>query len=522
MEANYDIIIIGTGAGGGTLAHQLAKNSHKKILILERGDYLSREKQNWDPAAVFVKNRYKAKETWYDLNGTPFHPGIHYCVGGNTKVYGAALFRMRERDFEEMKHHDGVSPKWPISYQELAPYYDQAEQLYRVHGKRGEDPTEPPTDKPYPYQAVSNEPRIEELYEDLKKLGLNPFHLPIGVNLNEDSMHRSQCIRCDTCDGFPCLVNAKSDAQVIAIDPIVNLPNVTLMTNAKAEKLFTDASGTRVTSVSVAQNGNTFTVNGDCIVVSCGAVNSAVLLLKSANDTHPNGLANSSGMVGRHYMCHNNSAFVAISKRPNPTAFQKTIGINDFYFGEKDFPYPMGHIQMLGKSHAEMFQEEAPRFTPHIALDEMARHSLDFWMTTEDLPDPENRVTVDQKGTIKLTYRGNNTEAHQRLQEKLRWMLSHIGCETRLFPHYVYLGKKIPIAGTAHQCGTIRFGSNPKTSVLDVNCKAHELDNLYVVDGSFFVSSSSVNPGLTIMANAMRIADHLLQKYAEADSKSKI
>ncbi len=217
-------------------------------------------------------------------------------------------------------------------------------------------------------------------------------------------------------------------------------------------------------------------------------------------------------MVGRHYMCHNNSAMLAISKRPNMTVFQKTIGLNDFYGPSAEWDYPMGHVSMVGKQDLEMLRTGAPAFAPSLALDILAKHSLDFWMTSEDLPDPSNRVLVDKNGAITLVYTENNLAAHKRLAAKLKSMLSRLGCEDRLIPQHLYLGKKIPIAGTAHQCGTVRFGRDPKSSVLNVNCKAHDLDNLYVVDASFFVSSSAVNPSLTIIANALRVGDHLLER----------
>ncbi|MEQ1845445.1 MAG: GMC family oxidoreductase [Nitrospira sp.] len=511
MSQLYDIIIIGTGPGGGTLAYKLAP-SGKKILLLERGDYLLREKDNWSSKTVFIDNKYKAKETWQDKNGNPFHPGIHYNVGGNSKVYGAALLRMREQDFGEVKHHGGISPEWPIRYDDLEQYYTQAEHLYHVHGNRGEDPTEPRTSAPYKYPALSHEPRIQELHEDWQKCGHKPFHLPVGVMLNEQQKEKSACIRCSTCDGFPCLVNAKADSQVVCVDPALQHPNVTLLTNALVSKLETNASGREVTGVVVERNGLMETYKADIVVVSCGAINSAALLLRSSNDKHPNGLANSSDMVGRHYMCHNNSAMLAISKRPNPTVFQKTIGLNDFYHASADWNFPMGHISMIGKQDMEMLRLGAPPFAPGLALDVVAKHSLDFWMTSEDLPDPNNRVLIGKDGNVTLAYTENNLEAHKRLAVMLKSMLNHLGCEEHLLPTHLYLGKKIPIAGTAHQCGTIRFGRDTKTSVLDVNCKAHDLDNLYVVDASFFVSSSAVNPSLTIIANALRVGEHLLDR----------
>lgn len=511
-STHYDVIIIGTGAGGGTLAYKLAP-SGKKILLLERGGYLPREKDNWSSRAVFAENKYKAKVTWRDKQGKAFHPGIHYYVGGNTKVYGAALLRMRREDFGEVKHHGGVSPAWPIGYDDLEPYYTQAEHLYHVHGNRGEDPTEPEASAPYKYPALRHEPRIQALHDDWRKMGLRPFHLPVGVMLNEDQREGSACIRCNTCDGFPCLVNAKADAQVVCVDPALQHQNVSLVTGALVTRLGTSSSGRAVTTVHVERNGEQETYSGDIVVVSAGAINSAALLLKSANDRHPKGLANSSDVVGRHYMCHNNSVMLAISKTPNPTVFQKTIGLNDFYHRADDCEYPLGHISMVGKQDMESLRAGAPPFAPGLALDAMARHSLDFWMTSEDLPDANNRVVLDRHGDITLQYTENNLEGHRRLAARLKGMLKHLGCEEDHFvPHHLYLGKKIPIAGTAHQCGTVRFGRDPKTSALDVHCKAHDLDNLYVMDASFFVSSSAVNPSLTIIANALRVGEHILAR----------
>jgi choline dehydrogenase-like flavoprotein len=510
-EQSYDVIIIGTGAGGGTLARHLAP-SGKRILLLERGDFLAREKENWDAEAVFVNNRYVSKDTWYDHNGKPFQPGVHYFVGGATKCYGAALYRLREKDFGELRHHGGVSPAWPISYDELEPYYTKAEQLYQVHGLQGIDPTEPRRSAPYPFPPVSHEPRIQALYDRLSQAGHRPFPAPCAVMLNEQDRPRSHCIKCNTCDGYPCLVHAKSDAEVIGVRPALRHHNVTLLTNAEVTQLKTSASGKEVTEVVVNRNGRPETYQGDIVVVSAGAANSARLLLMSANDKHPNGLANGSDQVGRNYMFHNSQAVVALSIRENPTVFQKTLSLNDYYFKADDFDFPLGNIQMIGKSQGPMFREDAPSFAPGFTLDQMARHAVDFWLTTEDLPDPNNRITVNGKGEITLHYTFNNQEPTKRLKAKLTSMLSHLDCHPHLIPNNLYFGKSIPIAGVAHQAGTCRFGADAKTSVLDVNCKAHEIDNLYVVDTSFFVSIGAVNPSLTAIANALRVGDHLLDR----------
>ena len=512
---SYDVIIIGTGAGGGTLARHLAP-SGKRILLLERGDWLPREPTNWSSHDVFVDNRYVSPDTWYDEHGKPFQPGVHYFVGGATKLYGAALYRLREQDFGELQHHDGVSPAWPISYDELEPYYTQAEQLYEVHGARGEDPTEPPASAPYPFPAVSHEPRIQQLSDDLAAAGYHPFHAPCGIRLNEASMPYSHCVRCATCDGFPCLVHAKSDAEVLGVRPALEHPNVKLLTNAMAVKLETNESGNEVTEVVVERNGETERFAGDIVVVSCGAANSAKLLLGSANDNHPNGLANGSDQVGRNYMFHDSVAVLALSHEPNTTIFQKTLGLNDFYFGSDDFEHPLGNIQMVGKSDAQMFRGERPRDTklaPEWTLARMALHSVDFWLSTEDLPRADNRVTIEADGNIKLSYSETNAEAKKQLYSKLKSMLGHLGMHSdHLFTRHAYMKNDIPVAGCAHQAGTCRFGEDPATSVLDRNCRTHELDNLYVVDTSIFPSIGAVNPALTAMANALRVGDHVLER----------
>lgn len=514
MANHYDVIIIGSGAGGGTLARHLAP-SGKKILLLERGDWLKREPENWSAEAVFVDNRYVSKDVWYDKRGKAFQPGVHYFVGGATKMYGAALYRLRKEDFAARQHQDGVSPAWPISYDELEPYYQQAEEMYHVHGARGEDPTEPPSSGPYPHPAVSHEPRIQKLADDLARAGYHPFHSPCGIMLNEAQMAFSRCVRCIDCDGFPCVVHAKSDAEVLAVRPALEFPNVTLMTNAMVHRLETSATGREVTRVVATHEGTPVEFEGSIVVVSCGAANSAKLLLMSANDQHPRGLANGSDQVGRNYMFHNSQAVLALSKEPNPTIYQKTLGLNDFYFGMPGFEFPMGNIQMVGKSQAPMFRGEKPIETllaPQWSLEQIAKHAVDFWLSTEDLPRQENRVTVDAQGTITLNYTPSNQVAKNKLYEKLKSMLNQLDMHDHLIPRNLYMKNEIDLGGVAHQAGTCHFGTDPKTSVLDVNCKAHEVDNLYVVDTSFFPSIGAVNPALTAMANALRVGDHLLQR----------
>jgi len=505
MSDHYDIIIIGSGAGGGTVFQALGATG-KRVLLLERGDFLAREKENWSPVAVWGEHRYRNGGPYLDRDGTPFKPKQHFYVGGNTKVYGAVLFRMRERDFGVVQHHGGESPAWPVTYDDFEPWYTAAEHLYQVHGRHGVDPLDPWWSKDYPHAPITNEPRIQQLWDDLSGRGLTPFPLPMGVLLDESSPNTSRCIRCNTCDGYPCLTKAKSDSQTICIEPaLATYPNVSMRTNSRVVRLETDPSGRSVSKVVVDHLGEREEYSADVVVLSAGAINSAALLLSSASDRHPQGLGNSSGVVGRNLMLHHNSALIAFSTSPNPTLFQKTLGINDFYYGDpdpaSDWEFPLGAIQMLGKQDASAF--------PGPDAAELAAHAVEFWITTEDLPSERNRVTVEADGTLKVAYWDTNAVAHERLIEKWKGLLETMRCRGEYFEAGHYAGGRNSIEGVSHQNGTIRFGTDPTTSALDVDCKMHDLDNLYVVDASFFCSSSAVNPTLTIIANALRVADRI-------------
>jgi choline dehydrogenase-like flavoprotein len=454
----------------------------------------------------------------YNKEGGEIHPGFCYHVGGNTKVYGAALFRLRERDFEAFPHRDGVSPEWPIKYRDFEPYYAEAEQLYQVHGKAGEDPTEPWRSAEYPFPPISHEPRIKEVFEVLTARGLRPYPAPMGIRINEALMHLSPCIRCETCDGYPCMVHAKSDSEVSAIRPVMAKPNITLVTEAKVVRLHTNSTGREVTGVVAEVKGELRMFRGDIVVVSCGAVNSAALLLRSGNDQHPNGLANSSDQVGRNLMKHVLGSLVGVSTvKPNPSKFQKTMAINDFYWGEPGYDFPMGNIQLMGKTVLEGLKGHEDKYAP-LTIQQVADSSIDWWLTTEDLPDPKNRVTVDGERII-IDYTENNSEPFDRLVNRWKQILGQIGCGCHILPQKSYFSPKsgyfstkMPMQSLGHQTGTCKFGEDSGSSVLDLNCRAHDVDNLYVVDGSFFISSGAVNPTLTIIANALRVGDHLLDR----------
>ncbi len=516
-NGHYDLIVIGSGPGGASLAQRLAPTG-KRILMLERGGYLPRSRANWDARTVFVDAAYQAKETWHGRDGQEFHPGLHYFVGGNSKVYGSALLRLREQDFGEVRHKDGVSPAWPLGYDVFEPYYGQAEALYHVHGLRGEDPSEPWSSTPYAFPPIQHEPRIQQLDQALKDQGLHPFHLPLGIKLDQNpdgsATTYSPCIRCDAFDGFPCAINAKADAQVISVDPTrAAHPNFTLLTGAYVTRLETDPQGRSIRRVHVMRDNQPEEYSADVVVVACGALSSALLLLRSASDAHPKGLANGSDQVGRNYIRHTMSVVMALLKESNDTVFQKTLAVSDYYFGAPDWEYPLGLIQMCATSHGEQIRGEAPGqalmpFLPDWPFDKMARHSIDFWLQSEDLPRPENRIRYDG-GRVVLDVQDSDGEAAKRLRAKTQAMVLPMGAWPHLIERHLYLGKDIPLNGTAHQAGTLRFGADPASSVLDLDCKAHELDNLYVTDASFFPSIGAVNPTLTIVANALRVADRI-------------
>ena len=499
MIDHYDLIIIGTGAGGGTMAHALSA-SGRRILVLERGDVVPREEENWSPEAVWKHLRYRATEPWLDGNGDTFLPYTHYGVGGNTKFWGSVLYRLRREDFLATEHIDGVSPAWPITYETLEPYYDRAELLYHVHGQKGVDPTEPPRG-PYPYAPVPHAPGMAAIVESLRDQGLHPSPLPLGlIRPGEDN----GCRLCNTCNSFPCRIDMKSDAEVCGIQPAIRHPNVDMWTNAFARRLITDLDGARVTAVDVQLNGETRRVGASQFVVSCGAVNSAALLLRSANDAHRDGLANSSGLVGRRYMAHLATMMQGFHPlRKNDIVFQKTVAINDYYLHGPDSKYPLGQIQSQGRTHGVMAQTVVP-WVPLGAYEWWVSRGVDWLAMSEDLPRQENRVVVDANGQIRLFYQPNNLKAHKQLVKETTRILHRLG-------YWKVMKHSHNSKNTTHQCGTLVFGHDPRTSVLDQWCRTHDVENLFVVDASFFPSSAAVNPGLTIVAQALRVADHILE-----------
>jgi choline dehydrogenase-like flavoprotein len=500
---HYDIVIIGSGAGGGTMAYALA-DAGARILLLERGDFIPQEDDNWNPEAVWKHLRYRTTERWLDERGREFLPYTHYCVGGNTKFWGSVLYRLRREDFQEVEHVDGISPAWPIDYDTLEPYYERAERIYHVHGEQGGDPTEP-SRGPFPYGPVPHSDEMAAIVGELRRQGLHPSALPLGLLRPGEP---DGCILCNTCNSFACKLHAKSEADVCCVRDAIRRPNVTLWTNAYAKQLIADANGKKVQAVEVVRNGDAIRVDASLFVVSCGAVNSAALLLQSVGDRHPGGLANSSGLVGKRYMAHLSTMMQGFHPfRRNKTVFQKTVAINDYYLRGPDTSYPLGQIQSQGRTHGVMAQTVAPSI-PLWAYESWVARGVDWLVMSEDLPRLENRVTVEADGRIRVAYRPNNVPAHERLVKETRRMLKRLG-------YWIVMTHSHKNRNTTHQCGTLCFGTDPRQSVLDPYCRTHDVENLFAVDASFFPSSAAVNPGLTIAAQALRVADHIKETHLD-------
>lgn len=515
MINHYDVIIIGTGSGGSTIAYKLAPTG-KRILILERGGFIPKEKENWDPHEVVTRGRYRPSEEWYDADNKPFKPFIHYNVGGNSKMYGAALFRFRESDFNDVKHYGGVSPAWPFGYDVLENFYEQAERLYSVHGKRGVDPTEPWAKSEYPRPPLTYELVIADLDHKLQQVGLKPFPLPMGVRLPQDYTETEAPVLLENFDGFPDPTDSKADGHVVALRPALLNKNVTLLTHAFVETLDTDATGKRVAKVIANVKGEKIIFSSDLVFVACGAVNSAALFLRSANEKHPNGLANSSDQVGRNLMLHHNGCLVAFTKKKNDSVFQKSLGLADFYHRADDSDLPLGEIQLMGRNDPDTILWLAQHVYPHKTYAELREMTIDFWLTAEDLPHRDNRVTLRSDGAIKVSYKRTNYTAYEKLKDKLKQVFVKLGEIDPDYSDTKWEGYDLDVSGMSHQNGTLRFGTDPKSSVLDLNCKTHDLENLYVVDASFFPSCGAFNPALTIAANALRVGDHVIREVLKS------
>jgi choline dehydrogenase-like flavoprotein len=472
--------------GGATTAYGLAQ-AGVDCLVIERGDFVKKEDANWSAQEIFINQKYKPNEKWLDERGREFTPGVHYIVGGNTKVYGSSLPRFRESDFLEVRHKEGISPAWPFTYQDLEPYYCQAEQLYKVHGATGEDPTEPPRSQPFPYPALTHEKYIADLAAKLTAAGVKPHANAMGVDLRSNG----KCIRCATCDGFVCKLDAKSDSQSCALEPAIKSGKVKLERNLMVTNIV-EKNG-RVDHLIANRDGQEVKIIAKKYVLSLGAVNTAALLLRSGS------IANSSGLLGKNFMMHNNAHIAAFNFRgKNDVVFQKTLSFSDWYF-DGGSGYPLGAVQLIGKVQGIMMKSYATK-VPLPLLKYIADRSVEFVVMNEDLPTTTNRVEIAKNGMIQIYRKALNTSAHKELMQKTKRVLKKAGFQAIFVQPF-------DISMNSHQCGTSVAGNDPKLSVVDRYCKSHDLENLYLIDGGFFPSSAAMNPALTIAAQALRVVD---------------
>lgn len=487
-----DIIIVGSGMGGATLAAGLAP-SGLRILILERGERLEDCPQARDPVAIFGQGHFRPAETWLTPDGDHFNPGNYAYVGGNSKFYGAVMMRYRAADFAPVMHMGGMTMGWPFAYDDLAPWYDKAEALYQLRGELGHDPTEPPHTAPYPFPPVPHEPAIADLAGRLRAMGLHPAPLPLAVDLD-----RWLSRAATPWDAFPDTTGGKRDAETAALAQALRHPNVRLLTGVQVHRL--ETMGDHVSTV--VTSGGRF--RAPRVVLAAGAVMTAVILLRSADEAHSMGLANRSDQVGRNFMNHNASALLALSARRNRSVYQKTLQINDWYLSGGPNGEPLGNVQLLGRVSAPILAAQSRLPGPLARL--IADHAIDFYVMSEDLPNPESRVSLRGDGIV-LDWRRSNLAAHAALVGKLRSALRRAG-----YP--LILTKPFDRRTPSHQCGTARLGHDPATSVTNPYGRCHDHPNLWICDASLLPTSAAVNPSLTIAALALRQANRIREEVA--------
>ncbi len=494
MQYDFDVIVVGGGAGGATFAYACAR-SGKSVLVLERGSRYATNSPAHDEKAMLIEKRpYDDREV--DVNGKAKRLYMGGVLGGGTSLYGGALVRPSEQDFQPGRHYGKRIPRaiwdWPISYADLEPHYTEAERLYGVAGRGEEDFG--PLQKPaagYPGDPLPLHPLNQRLIAANRTHGLHPFRLPLAID-------SSRCLRCGVCACYICPTGARSSAAQLLEQAIAEGLALKIQTEVEVERLVA-ARGNESTVISVLDrtSGRRSTYRARRYALGAGAIGSSLLLLRS-------GLENP--LIGRHYMMHLSSIVVGIYSHASCTesSFVKQVGFADFYFGTRDYPHKMGIVQSLPVPGPLMAAKMSP-FVPAPVRRFLRQRMLPLAGIIEDLPDPSNRVTLGPNGEAKLTHRFGKYDfaRRRRLRPHIAKILKRSGavyCLSHQSRRYSC------DEHVAHQCGTLRFGNDPDHAVLDPDCRMYANPSVFAVDGSFLPTSLGVGPGLTIMANALRVA----------------
>jgi choline dehydrogenase-like flavoprotein len=477
LEKSYDAIVVGSGLGGATAAYGLVQEGLRTLLV-EKGEFLSHPYDSEGPTGLYMG----------DVHGRRDKP-FEY-VGGQTKFYGAAMFRMRESDFCKIEHENGSSPGWPISYFDLETYYERAEILYRVHGSADGDPTEPPRANPFPYPAIDHVLPVAQVVKRLRRAGVSISYLPKGLDYGPNG----RCTLCSTCDGYYCTLDAKMDAEIAAIRPALATGLLTVATGTECLRIETRTDGKSVLGLLVKRAGVEYLLRSDRVIIAAGLPHTALLLRRSHTDLHPEGLGNQGGALGKYMSGQSmGTIFPLLGTSAIAPAHVKTFAMNEFYHGSPEWRYPMGTLQVTGQ--LPFWRLATPIGRPFAFL--LGQISLMCIYVTEALSTRETGYHFEGDRIVSKTPPIQNARSFAAMRRAAVDAFRRAG-------YFSIAPRSVPYSKS--ECGTARFGDDPSTSVANQTCQVHGVTGLYIADASVLPSAGAINTGLTIAALALRTA----------------